>query len=148
MVSKKLFSSAIEEWETPEEVFIPLSKEFGPFDLDPAADSRNARAPKFYSIEQNGLAKEWTGRVWLNPPYGKAIAHWMQKASYEAQEGRAAIVVALVPARVDTAWWHDWVQGKAEVRFLRGRVRFKAPHGLKMSSAPFPSAIVIYRKAN
>lgn len=118
MVSKKLFSSAIEEWETPEEVFIPLSKEFGPFDLDPAADSRNTRAPKFYSIEENGLAKEWNGRIWLNPPYGRDIGHWMQKAGHEALTGRAAIVVALVPARVDTAWWHDWVQGKAEVRFL------------------------------
>lgn len=149
MVSGKLFTSQYDNWGTPPEVFVPLEKEFGPFDLDAAAAKENAKAPRFFSIEDNGLSKEWTGRVFLNPPYGKDIGNWMQKAYYAAYEGTASVVVCVVPARVDTAWWHDWVVGRGEVRFLRGRVRFLAPGGgLKMSSAPFPTAIVVYRASH
>lgn len=141
---KPLFSRLRNDWATPPEIFGPLEAEFGPFDLDPAATPANAKVKAFYTIEDNGLSKPWKGRVWLNPPYGRGIADWMQKAHYEVHEGSADVVVCLLPARTDTAWWHDWVQGKAEVRFLRGRIRFIGPTGMRMAAAPFPSVIVIY----
>lgn len=75
----------------------------------------------------------------MNPPYGREIGLWMRKAYEESLKG--CIVVCLVPSRTDTAWWHDYVQGKAEVRFVRGRLKF----GNAKNSAPFPSAVVIYR---
>ena len=144
MVAKQLHTSLIPNWETPEEILYPLVKEFGPFELDAAADAQNAKAPKFFSLEDSAFQHRWTGLVWLNPPYGKGIGDWIQKAYLSSIED-GATVVCLVPARTDTAWWRDWVMGKAEVRFLRGRVRFKTPKGLRMSAAPFPSALLVYR---
>lgn len=87
--------------------------------------------------EQNGLKQIWTGVCWCNPPYGRGIEKWMKKA-YESN----ATVVCLVPARTDTKWFHDFVLGKAEIRFIRGRLKF----GNSKNSAPFPSMLVIYRK--
>jgi len=74
----------------------------------------------------------------MNPPYGATIGRWMAKAWAESQRG--ALVVCLVPARVDTAWWHDYA-ARGEVEFLRGRLVF----GPAASSAPFPSAVVVFR---
>lgn len=146
MFPKAMKTSATCEWATPPEVFDPLDREFGPFDMDAAASRANKKAKAWYDggIGGDGLAGLWNGRVWLNPPYGRAIAKWVEKAHTEVRLGRAALVVALLPARTETAWWHDWVQGKAEVRFLRGRVKFIGPNGGK-KDAPFPSAIAIYR---
>jgi site-specific DNA-methyltransferase (adenine-specific) len=74
----------------------------------------------------------------MNPPYGREIGKWMKKAVEEWKRGNT--VVCLVPARTDTAWWHDYAI-KGEIRFIRGRLKF----GGGKSSAPFPSAIVIFR---
>lgn len=139
MISRALLSSGTDEWPTPLPFFRTVVHEFGEFDLDPCANAENAKAAKFYTREQNGLAQEWTGKVWMNPPYGKGIGEWMAKARESAAKG--AFVVCLVPARTDTAWWHDSVEGKAEVRFIRGRLKF----GGSMANAPFPSALIIYR---
>lgn len=78
----------------------------------------------------------------MNPPYGREIGKWMKKAFESSQSG--ATVVCLIPARTDTAWWHDYA-AKGEVRFLRGRVKFVSRDGSNKQSAPFPSALVIFR---
>jgi phage N-6-adenine-methyltransferase len=112
--------------------------EFGGFTLDPCCTPASALCPTFYTREDDGLAKPWYGSVFMNPPYGKTIGAWMRKAWEESRRG--ALVVCLVPARVDTRWWHEYaVQG--EVRFLKGRLRFSNA----MTGAPFPSAVVVFR---
>lgn len=75
----------------------------------------------------------------MNPPYGREIGDWMRKA-YQSCNQNGALVVCLVPARTDTAWWHDYAM-KGEIRFLRGRLKF----GGAETNAPFPSALVIFR---
>lgn len=138
MINPGMISSNTDDWATPQAFFDRVSAEFGPFAVDVCASVENAKAPKFFSREQDGLKQEWAGTVWMNPPYGREIKHWVKKA-YESARG-GAIVVCLVPARTDTAWWWDFVQDKAEVRFIRGRLRF----GNAKANAPFPSALVIF----
>lgn len=128
------FSSASDNWATPQDFFDKLNEEFS-FTLDVCADEQNHKTQNYFSKEQDGLAQEWYGTVWMNPPYGREIGKWMKKA-YESN----AKVVCLVPARTDTAWWHDYA-AKGEVRFIRGRLKF----GNSKNSAPFPSAVVIFR---
>lgn len=135
MIEPALYQSVRQDWETPPELFNKLNDEFH-FTLDAAANEYNAKCSSYYS--EDSLSKPWNGVVWLNPPYGRGIGKWMKKAYEESLRGNT--VVCLVFARVDTAWFHDWVYGKAQIRFLRGRVRFV---GAK-SSAPFPSMIVVY----
>lgn len=132
------FSSATDEWPTPDWLFELLDREFG-FTLDPCSTPANARCARYFTRADNGLAQDWTGQiVFMNPPYGREIRHWMRKAFESAQAG--ATVVCLVPARTDTVWWHTHaVQG--EIRFLRGRLKF----GQAKQGAPFPSAIVVFR---
>lgn len=135
-MNKGLFTSNTPEWSTPQKLFDELNAEFC-FTLDPAATKENAKCTKFYTKEDDGLSKDWTGeRVYLNPPYGREIHKWIKKAC----EGGAKIAVCLLPARTDTAWWHDYCM-KGEIRFIRGRLKF----GDSKNSAPFPSAIVIFR---
>lgn len=129
------FSSRSEEWETPQDFFEQIDKEFH-FNLDACATAENAKCDKYYTKEQDGLSQEWNGIVWCNPPYGRSIGMWVKKA-YESK----ATVVLLVPARTDTKWFHDYVLGKAEVRFVKGRLKF----GGCKNSAPFPSMVVVYR---
>jgi hypothetical protein len=88
------------------------------------------------------LAQRWQGVVWCNPPYGRSIARWVRKAWESVEQGDAECVVCLLPARVDTRWWHTYC-ARGEVRFLRGRLRF----GGAKSGAPFPSAVVVFRNA-
>lgn len=137
------FSSATDDWATPQAFFDKCAAEFGPFDLDCCASTENTKVPgSFFGKEDDGLSKMWFGKVWMNPPYGRTIGQWMAKA-YEITttlHPDAEIVVCLVPARTDTAWWHDYA-AKGEVRFIRGRLRF----GGHKNSAPFPSALVIFR---
>lgn len=140
MNTKVHFSSSTVECETPQDFFDSISNEFGVFDVDVCATSVNAKCRKYYTKEDDGLSKRWDGLVWMNPPYGREIAKWMEKAYIESQNG--ATVVCLVPARTDTAWWHDYAV-KGEIRFIRGRLKFG---GLK-NSAPFPSAVVVFRPA-
>lgn len=140
-VNSGLFTSDSPEWVTPRDLFDKIAVEFGPFDLDPCCTQENAKAPRFFTRESDGLAQPWAGRVFVNPPYGRVIGQWVKKSYLERE--RAEAIVMLIPARTDTAWWHDYVQDKAEVRFLRGRVKFE--NGGKTGSAPFPSCLAIYR---
>lgn len=135
MNTEIMFSSKTDLWETPQWLFDSLDKEFH-FDLDVCALPENAKAARYYTPDQDGLRQEWNGVCWCNPPYGRNVARWMQKA-YESN----TTVVCLMPARTDTKWFHDWVLGKAEIRFIRGRLTF----GNSEKQAPFPSIVVIYR---
>jgi len=137
------FSSQSEDWATPMDFFGPLNAEFD-FTLDPCCSDWNRKCPRGFTVEQDGLAQPWApARVFLNPPYGHGIARWIAKARAEQESG--ALVVALLPARTDTAWWHDHVERKAsEVRFIRGRLKFVCRDG-RRNNAPFPSAVAVYR---
>ena len=138
MVDAALFASSKHDWQTPDSIFLPLHEEFG-FTIDVAAVPMNAKIPRFWTPEDDALRQNWEGeRVWCNPPYGKEQCGFIEKAA----EKKADISVLLLPARTDTAVWHDYIFPLAEVRFLRGRIRFVgAEH-----SAPFPSAVCIWRK--
>src|SRR5215207_223852 len=136
------FSSKTVEWPTPQDFFDQMSAEFGPFDLDPCATPENAKCARYFTRADDGLAQPWSGRVFLNPPYGRDIGRWMAKA-WESVQANAELVVCLVPARTDTAWWHEWAE-RGEVRFLRGRLRF----GDASTGAPFPSVVIVFRNAS
>jgi phage N-6-adenine-methyltransferase len=133
------FSSRTDQWATPQDLFAKLNDRFGGFTLDPCADASNAKCKRFFTKTEDGLAHPWTGRVFLNPPYGRQIAAWVKKA-WESAQTTAEVVVLLLPARTDTRWWHDYC-ALGDVEFLRGRVRF----GGAASGAPFPSAVVVFR---
>jgi site-specific DNA-methyltransferase (adenine-specific) len=130
------------EWETPPEVFQPLDREFS-FTLDPCSTSQNRKCARFYTERENGLIQNWTGeRVFMNPPYGREIYDWTRKARAAADAG--ALVVGLLPASTDLAWWHDDIVAPgAVVRYIRGRVRFLTD-GPYRASGFFPSVIVVW----
>lgn len=133
------FSSERDTWATPQDLFDELDAEFG-FTLDPCCQHETAKCAKHYTPDEDGLAQDWSGDVvFMNPPYGREIGKWMQKAFDESERG--AVVVCLIPSRTDAAWWHEYAM-RGEVRFLRGRIKF----GGHTNSAPFPSAIVIFGK--
>jgi phage N-6-adenine-methyltransferase len=148
MVAKALFSSATDEWSTPQQFFDELHKEFR-FTLDAAATRENAKCDVCYTRQSDALRHDWAdeladiglkwGAVWMNPPYGRGIGAWVAKAFEESRKGLT--VVCLLPARTDTKWWHEFVQPHAEVRFVKGWLKF----GGSKNSAPFPSAVVIFR---
>ena len=129
-------------WETPPEVFGPLNKEFA-FTLDPCATPATAKCVMFYTEAVNGLAQDWgTHHVFMNPPYGREVYAWTNKAREAAEHG--ALVVGLLPASTDLKWWHDDIVGHAEVRYIRGRVRFLTG-GPYRASGFFASVVVIWR---
>ena len=128
------------EWPTPQWLVDQLAAEFGPFDTDPAATRSNAKAPLFYTQEDDGLSQPWKGRVWLNPPYGRTIGLWMARARDQVADRVANRVVCVVPARVDTRWWRDSVAAASLVRFWPGRIAFADG----TQPAPFPSAIIVF----
>lgn len=131
------FSSKTDLWSTPQAFFDKLDDKFG-FTLDVCATDDNAKCSNYYTVEDDGLSQIWEGVVWMNPPYGREIGKWMRKAYESSKNG--ATVVCLVPSRTDTAWWHD-TAAKGEVEFLRGRLKF----GNAKNSAPFPSAVVVFK---
>ena len=136
-INASLFSSKTDMWSTPQEFYDELDKEFN-FELDVCATSENAKCERYFTPSVDGLKQEWTGICWMNPPYGREIGKWMKKAYDSSLNG--ATVVCLVPSRTDTRWWHDYSM-KGEVRFIKGRLKF----GNSKNSAPFPSAIVIFK---
>ena len=140
--SKVLWSSASDEWSTPQAVFDGLDKEFH-FDLDPCATDQNHKCPSYFTKEQDGLQQSWAGHsVFVNPPYGNVKA-WVEK-SYLSSLESSTLVVLLVPARTDTKWFHEYVTRSRDVRFIRGRLKFGGSN--KNNSAPFPSMIVVFGK--
>ena len=140
------FQSGRTDWETPAWLFERLDAEFR-FTLDAAASADNAKCARFLgpgsNIAADALGAAWAEEtVWLNPPYGRGLGAWMEKAARSRAAG--ATVVCLLPARTDTAWFHGQVLAQAqEVRFIRGRLKF----GGSRSGAPFPSILAVYRPA-
>lgn len=142
MVSKNLFTSTRLDWETPPALFQELNREFH-FTLDVCAEPNTAKCSRYFTQEEDGLFKSWVGEAcFMNPPYGRQIQNWVRKAYEESQKG--CVVVGLLPARTDTRWFHDYIYGKAEVRFLRGRIYF-GRDGDFSGGATFPSMVVIFR---
>jgi len=132
------FSSATDDWPTPNDFFQSCNLKYGPFTTDVCASKENAKCDKFYTIEDSGLNQKWEGVCWMNPPYGGLIGQWMKKAYDSSLDG--ATVVCLVPSRTDTRWWHDYaVHG--EIEFIKGRLKF----GGHKNPAPFPSALVVFK---
>ena len=132
------FSSKRSDWATPQAIFDRLNAKWG-FDLDVCASHENTKCKRYFTEDDDGLTQDWGDAVcWMNPPYGRAIKHWIRKAYEASQNG--ATVVCLVPSRTDTVYWHDYVM-KGEIEFIRGRLKF----GDAKNSAPFPSAIVVFQ---
>ena len=125
------FSSKTDDWATPD----GFADKYGKFDLDPCASAENAKAPRYFTREQDGIAQEWTGRVWMNPPYGREIGKWVKNAAECGCE-----VVCLLPAHTDTRWFHDYCLPYGKIEFLKGRLKF----GGSKNAAPFPSMVVIF----
>lgn len=131
-----------DDWGTPMNLFDELEAEFGFFDLDAAASAENALCEQFYDVESNGLTSEWFGRVFVNPPYGRGLIHWVQKALDEHEKHGPILTVMLLPSRTCTRWFHLlYEHPDVELRFIKGRLKF----GGSSTSAPFPSLLVIIR---
>lgn len=160
-INKALFSSARDNWETPQSFFDELHAEFA-FDLDAAASESNTKCNHFFTIKDNALEQTWyrPGEgiyvIWCNPPYGRVVTgKWVKKFEEEANKG--ATVVALLPARTDTRWFHQYIweplgyKGEVQIRWIKGRLKFELDgkpildkHG-RPQSAPFPSMVVVWR---
>lgn len=137
MINKGLMSSNSSEWTTPDYFFKDLNKEFN-FTLDPCSTHENAKCQKHFTKEEDGLKQNWSNDiVFCNPPYGKELPLWIEKAYNENKKG--ALVVLLIPARTDTKYFHKYIYNQHEIRFLKGRLKF---NGSK-NSAPFPSMVVV-----
>ena len=139
-----MFSSKTGEWATPADFFEKLDWRFGPFDLDPCADPTNTKCANFFTEAEDGLTKNWEGFTsFVNPPYGRGIDKWIQKAFEESRKENTRVVM-LIPARTDTKYWHRYVMKADEVYFVKGRLKF----GSSDNSAPFPSAVVVFDGSN
>lgn len=138
-----MFSSVTDEWYTPIDFYNKLNKEFN-FNLDPCATDINHKCAKYFTKEDNGLLQSWGGyNVFCNPPYGRVINAWVEKAYNESKKDNTLIVM-LLPARTDTKWFHNFIYHKAEIRFIKGRLKF----GGCKNAAPFPSMVVIFKRAS
>jgi|SRR3989304_3105602 len=139
MLNQGLFTSKTDLWETPQLLFDQLNEEFN-FDIDVCALAENAKCKNYYTPETDGLKQNWEGTCWMNPPYGRKIVKWVEKAYIESKK-TGTTVVALLPARTDTKWFHEYIYMKAkEIRLIKGRLKF----GDSKNPAPFPSMIVVF----
>lgn len=135
-----MFSSKSNEWATPQDFYNKLNNKFN-FDLDPCSTHENAKCEKHFTIEENGLEQDWGGHtVFVNPPYGREIKYWVEKAYKESLKPNTKVVM-LLPSRTDTQWFHDWVYNKSKITFIKGRLKF----GNSKNSAPFGSIIAEYK---
>lgn len=147
-----MFSSKSDEWETPQELFDELNKEFN-FTLDPCATDENHKCEKYYTIKEDGLIQDWSGEVvFVNPPYGRAIKMWVKKC-HDEYVNNNTVVVMLIPSRTDTIWQHKYIFKEAKaICFIKGRLKFinrafpslNKKGDYNISSAPFPSQIVVF----
>jgi phage N-6-adenine-methyltransferase len=143
-LNEGMFSSNTDLWATPMDFYKKLSWEFGGFDLDVCALEENAKCDKYFTPDIDGLKQDWSGhKCWMNPPYGRTIGEWVKKA-YEESQKPMTMVVCLLPARTDTKWWQEYCMKAQDIRFVKGRLKF----GNAKDSAPFPSAVVIFRNDN
>lgn len=127
-------SKKTDDWQTPKELFNLLNKEFN-FDFDPCP---------FQSIF-DGLKCNWGKRNYINPPYSK-VKEFLKKSHLELKNGNAELNVFLVFANTDTKWFHDYCYNKAELRFLKGRLKFINSKGNNQGRAMRPSMLVIFKK--
>ena len=142
MITKGMMSSNKNNWETPQWLFDEILNEFH-LEVDVCANYTNRKLNVYFDKQTDGLSREWdceTGGYWMNPPYGREIIKWVKKA-YDSNQKHNSLIVALLPARTDTKWFHDFIYNKAEIRFIKGRLKFSG----SKNSAPFPSMIVIWR---
>lgn len=134
-----------DDWETPQALFESLNAKYH-FVIDLAASKDNAKCDRYFSVADDSLSKDWSenfeGAMYLNPPYGRHIGQWIKKA-YETSLKVTVPIVLLIPSRTDTSYWHDYIFGKAHIKFLRGRLKFEQ-NGIACQAAPFPSAIITY----
>ena len=141
MNTELMFSSKEECWETPQDFFDELDEEFH-FTVDVCADQSNHKCVRYYTEKKDGLQQSWQGEVvWCNPPYGRKIGKWVEKSFDEVYKNGCKIAVLLLPARTETKWFHDFVLHRAEIRFIKGRLKF----GGSKYNAPFPSMVVVFR---
>lgn len=141
MKSKVIWRSDRTDWATPQDLFDKLNEEFR-FTLDPCADEFNHKCDRYYTEEQDGLKQDWSGEsVFCNPPYGRDLTKWVQKCFDEVYSGKCRCAVMFIPARTDVRWFHDYIYNRAEIRFIKGRIKF----GGHTQPAPFPSMVVIFR---
>lgn len=141
------FSSATDEWATPQDLFDKLNSQFH-FTLDVCASDTNHKCEQYFTIEDNALSKDWGINVcWCNPPYSKGkLKHFIKKAHEESLKG--ATVVCLIPSRTDTRYWQDYIWSEEtgllchQIIFIKDRLKF----GGHKNPAPFPSAIIIFKK--
>lgn len=138
-------SSGSNRWETPRVLLARLYKVVGTFDVDPCSPAGGKRGAPVkarvrYTVQDDGLVLPWFGTVFVNPPYGRELALWVAKAAREVEAGHAEVVMMLLPARTDTAYWHTYIADTACIFFLRGRLRFSDGE----QAAPFPSALVVW----
>jgi phage N-6-adenine-methyltransferase len=153
-INKVFFSSMSNEWQTPKNVFEYLDNKYH-FKLDAAATKENSLCNNYFTIENDALNQNWFNynSIYCNPPYGRKIGKFVKKSYEESLKG--AIVVLLIPARTDTKWWFEYCS-KGNVKFIIGRLKFinklspsyKKDLSMKLSPAPFPSAIVIFGEDN
>lgn len=150
-MDKQLLSTGKDDWGTPQNFFDYLRKEFN-FTLDVCADESNYKMPRYFTKEDDGLSKEWKDEtVFCNPPYSRGgkgrtgQAEWIKKC-YEQHVKYGITVVLLIPARTDTEVFHEYILGKAEVRFIRGRLKFETDRRQNEENAPFPSMVAVYQK--
>lgn len=141
MKNEILFQSKTCEWGTPQALFDHLNAIYQ-FTLDPCAKPDNAKCAVYFTKEQNGLSKPWSGRVFMNPPYNREIGKWIKKAHDELLSGNCAVVVCLIPARTDTRWWQEYCIPH-DIEFIRGRLRHE---GHTYGPSTFPSAIVVMKR--
>lgn len=138
-----MFSSKTDKWGTPQDLFDRLNSLYK-FEVDVCALPENAKCEVYFTPETNGLDQDWSQyrMCWMNPPYGREISKWIEKAYNEAQKGTT--VVALLPVRTDTKWFHNWIYMMygVTVEFLDKRLKF----GGQNNYAPFPSMIVKFEK--
>lgn len=134
-----IYSSKTDMWATPIELFKMLDMEFH-FTLDPCCTHENAKCHKHYTKEEDGLIQDWSGEtVFCNPPYGRELKKWVKKCAEESVKPGTTVVM-LVPSRTDTEWFQKYVYRHAELRFIRGRIKF----GDGKNHTPFASMIVIF----
>lgn len=134
--NKVHFMSEKEDWTTPKDLFDGLNEEFN-FTVDLCASDENHLLNKYYTIQSDGLKADLSGEiVYCNPPYGKKTEAFVKKCALSD-----CVAVMLLPARTDTKWFHEYIYRKAEIRFIKGRLKF----GNSKNNAPFPSMIAIFR---
>lgn len=141
-------SSDRQDWATPQAFLDWLEEEHGwTPDLDAAAADETAKAPRWFTEEDNGLLQPWAGDVWLNPPFGNALPNWLDKCANEIERDEVNSIFCLIPARTDTKWFHEKVMPHAYIVYLiKGRFTFGHESSVKGANAPFPNMLVLYRK--